>query len=539
MSLFHRPFLNDISTDQAKEKPSGWKRFLIETGRFCFVLLCALLTAVLFKLSYPKPSYSLLAWLALAPFTVALVRCQQLSSSFWYSWLTGIFVYSGLYYWIFITCWQGGGLSVALSVAAWLGLSALMALQFAFFGVSCFYLKRLHGLFPLLAAMGWVALEWGHEVLASYVLGFPWFTLAYSQWNLPQVIQIASWTGAAGVSFVVAFTGLSIGYAFATPSLRKGLFHLLLSLLTFLMTYGYGYWYFRHDTSRTLLRLQAAIVQPNIDQYKKWSLEFEEEIHNTLSELNTRAAATEPMLVLWPESVTPGPIQEEPYLDWLKQGLGKHNAWQLVGSNREEEKKQYVSAVLFSPTGEMTAVYDKTQLVPFGEFIPFEKWVREIFPQVQVLGELGGFSAGKWEQPLLAMDQIAFGSTICYESVFGRLWRSQAHAGARFFVNLTNDAWFFDTDAPYQHLAASVLRAVELRRPVLRAANTGISAVISSRGEILSQAPLNTQAVLTAEVPLPLGQDFSFYVRWGEWLSWLCAAFYLTILISVMAFVYE
>lgn len=538
MSLFHRPFLKD-NTSMQPEKSSACRRYLAAIGWGCFVLLCAISTAVLFKLSYPKFSYSLLAWLALAPFTVAVVRCQRLVSSFWYSWLTGILVYSGLYYWIFVTCWQGGGLSVALSATAWLGLSALMALQFAFFGVSCFYLKRLHGFFPLLAAMGWVALEWGHEVLASYVLGFPWFTLAYSQWNLPQVIQIAAWTGAAGVSFVVAFTGLSIGYAFATPSLRKGLWHLLLSLLTFLVVYGYGDWYLKHDTSHALLRLRAAIVQPNIDQYKKWSQDFEEEIKSTLDELNEQTATVAPMLVLWPESVTPGPVQEDPYLGWVQQWSKTQGAWQLVGSNREENNTQYVSAFLFSPVGEVVAAYDKTHLVPFGEFIPFEKWVREIFPHIQVLGELGGFTAGKWEQPLLAMNQIAFGSTICYESVFGQLWKRQARLGARFFVNLTNDAWFFDTDAPYQHLAASVLRAVELRRPVLRAANTGISAVISARGEILSQAPLNTQAVLKAEVPLPLGQDFSFYVRWGEWLAWLCAAFYLTILISVMAFVYE
>lgn len=540
MSPLRRPFLRE---EKAEKEPSLFLAFLSRAGkwmlRFIFLAATACAAAFLFKISYPKPSYSLLAWLALAPFTLGAVRLKSFWGTFWYSWLTGVLVYAGLYHWVFVTCLDGGGLGYWLSAAAWLGLSALMAVQFAVFGGSCFYLKRLQWAFPVLAAMGWAALEWAHEMLALYALGFPWFSLAYSQWNLPQIIQIASFTGSAGVSALAAFTGVSVGYAFATPFLKRGIVQLFLAAAVFLGAYGYGSFVLSRPAPRALLSLRAAVMQPNIDQYKKWSPEFEQEIMHTVTQMGARLVGRNIMLAVWPESLTPGPVQEEPYRSLMAGIAQATGAWQAAGSNREENGKQYVSAFLFSPSGEELTFYDKTHLVPFGEYIPFENAVRKLLPGVGVLGELGSFSPGEWEQPLLQAAQLAFGETICYESVFSSLWRRQARQGAKFFVNLTNDAWFFDTDAPYQHLAVSVLRAAELRRPVLRAANTGISAVIGPDGRILARAELNTRAVLTADVPLPLGPDLSFYAQWGDWFAWLCAAVYFTILLSVMVFAYE
>lgn len=523
----------------AQAPKSGWKKWGRRFLCICGLLLAAVATAVLIKISYPKPSHAWVAWLALAPFAIAVTCLRRLWQSFFYSWFVGVLVYAGLYEWIFITCFYGGGVSWGLSVAAWLGLSVLMALQVAIFGGSCYYLKKLTWMFPVLAAIGWVALEWLHETLASYVLGFPWFSLAYSQWNMPQVLQVASITGVAGVSFLVAFTGISVGYAFVTTSLKRGVWQLLVAGLVFGGNYGYGQWVLNHQASRSLLRVQAAIMQPNIDQYKKWSPAFEQEIADTLSDMSRELEGKNDLLVIWPESVTPGPVEEEPYLSWIQEIANRTSAWQLVGTNREENNTQYVSTALFTPKGDIAAFYNKTHLVPFGEFIPFERQVRAWLPQVEVLGELGSFTPGEKKQPLLQLEQVLFGTTICYESIFSQLWKEQVRSGARFLVNSTNDAWFFDTDAPYQHLAVSVLRAVETRRTVLRAANTGISAVITPTGEITERAQLNTRAILQAQVPLALGEDFSFYVEWGHWFAWLCAAIYLTILISAMVFAYE
>lgn len=537
MSLLGRPFLHE-TTAPPEKKSCMPVRIASAVGWALFLVFCSVACIVLFKISYPKPSYSLWAWLALAPFTWAMIYLRGFWRSFFYAWLTGTGVYAVLYYWIFITCRDGGNLSNSLSIAAWLGLSVLMALRFAVFGGSCFFLKRLKSWFPLLAAMGWVALEWLQEVAAAYAVGFPWFSLAYSQWNLPQFIQLASITGAAGISFVIAFTGISVGYGFAAPRLRTCISQFSLAAIVFLAVYTYGYFALKNQPRQSLLHLRAAIMQPNIDQYKKWSPAYELEIKDTLEQLGQHLVGQDIMLTVWPENVTPGPVQEEPYLSWMAAIAQASHSWQLAGSYREEGEQQYISAYLFNSQGEVVSFYDKRYLVPFGEFIPLQATLQQLFPDVEVLGELGMFSSGK-EQPLLHLGQIALGSTICYESAFSNLWREQTRQGARFFINITNDAWFFDTDAPYQHLAVSVLRAVETRRPVLRAANTGISAFISPAGRLISQAPLNTQAILLEDISLPLGADISFYVRWGNWFAWLCAIFYFTVLISAVVFLWE
>ena len=339
MSLPRRAFL------QEKEPEDRVQNHFVYAGRavgkFLFLLCLSALTAILFSLCYPKFSYNLLAWLALAPFAIAIFNFRGFLKSFLWSWLTGTAVFAVLYYWVFITCRQGGGLSLGLSMAAWLGLSVILALQFALFGGSCYYLKRSKGLFPFIAAMGWVALEYLHELLASYVLGFPWFTLAYSQWNMPALIQVAGVTGAAGVSFAVAWVGLEIGYALVVPSLKVSVRRMLLAAGIFLIMYGAGTYYLKHNSSNNLLRLRAAIMQPNIDQYKKWDDEFIEEIRETINTMNAQIVGQQVMLTVWPESVIPGTVDDS-YGTWMSQAAKESQSFQVVGTNRIEGKKQYV-----------------------------------------------------------------------------------------------------------------------------------------------------------------------------------------------------
>jgi len=535
MGVFRRAFLSEKQPQAAS--PSArlfFSHIRLTLGKGLWLLLCLLLTVCLFKFSYPSVSISLLAWLAFAPFIMGLLLLGSFWRSFWYGWATGICVYGALYYWVFVTCHNGGGMETGLSVAAWLGLSGLMALQFAIFGGSCYYLKNLQGFFPFVAACGWVALEWLHEILATYFIGFPWFSLAYSQWNALPFLQLAAIGGASSLSFVIAFTGISTGYGLMAQRVRQAVGQFLIAAAVLLSVFFYGKIYLKQVHESSLLRLSVAVMQPDIDQYKKWDEQFELEIWDTMDIMARQAALQKPVLLVWPENMTPGPAQEKPYLDWITHIGQQTDSWQIVGSTHAEKDKQYVSAVLFSPAGQEKGIYDKVHLVPFGEFIPLENIVRSLFSNIEVLGELGFFTAGVWEQPLLQLNQISLGSTICYESLFSHLWRQQTRAGAHLFLNLTNDAWFFDTDAPYQHLAAVVLRAVENRRTVLRAANTGISAVIAPTGEIVARAELNTRAVLVADMALPLGKRLSFYSQWGPWFAELCVLVFMTSMLSVL-----
>lgn len=529
------------------QQPSFWQRvkaLIRHLSRYIFLLACLGLSAGLFYISYPKISLAFAAWLILAPFIWGICHVRGFWGAVGYGWLTGLVSNAALLSWIYYTCLHGGGLSKTLSATAWLSLSGLLALQFAVFGGACYFLKKTGAFFPLLAACGWVALEWLHQIISYYGIGFPWIMLGYTQWNVPAVLYIASFTGVYGIGFLLAWVGTSVGWCFGQSGLRKGLWQLVLATLIFAGVYGFG----RHMQDkmarfiahpRSLVTVQAALLQPNIDQYKKWTVEFEEEITRTLKDMGQQLSGQGIYLAVWPESVVPGSLTDENYFN-LFANIGKESgAYQVLGSNVFSEDEQYVGAYLMTPAGDGLSAYRKEKLVPFGEFIPFEGLLRYVLKDIEVMGALGSFMPGPHGQPLLDAGGVKLGTTVCYESIFPQLWRDQNKTGARLFVNITNYAWFFNTAAPYQHLAANVLRAVENGRPVLRAANTGFSAYIDAFGNIKQKSNLFTREMLTASVPLSVTDRNTFYTQWGDWFAWLCAIIFFTIGISTIVFFYE
>jgi len=515
---------------------SRWKR----RGQRLLACLCALLSAYLIYLSYPASSYSALAWVAWVPFVVGIFQIRRPGVAFCYGWLTGLLFHLGLFYWIYYTCVHGGGLSVGLSVAAWVGLCALLSLQTACWAVGCFYVTKTGVLFALLAACGFVALEWVHQTVAFYTIGFPWLMWGYTQWNAPEFLQIASFAGVYGVSFLLVFVSGLLGWALHSRKLTNVVMSLLVSVALWAVAGEWGK--NRLEDSRFFpsagTTVQAALVQPNIDQYKKWDPAFEQEILDTIRQFGQELQTPSADLVVWPESVTPGELTEEPYWQQMQDIATQTKAYQLVGSSLTRGNKQYVGAYLLSPWQEMFQIYRKQKLVPFGEYIPLESLVRRLLPQVTILGQLGMFSPGPSVQPLLNLNGVLLGSTVCYEAIFPQVWRRQAKQGAQLFANLTNDAWFFDTAAPHQHLAANVLRAAETGRPVLRAANTGISAVIDAQGRVVRQSRLFEPALLRTQIKAKDGAA-TFYAAYGDWFAWICTALFLTVVIFSMVFMYE
>ena len=516
---------------------------LFACGKGLFLMGAMLATAGLVFVSFPRVSHSGLAWVAWVPFLWAITKIRGFWASFFFGWLTAFLFHAGLLYWVYYTCLHGGGLSVGLSLAAWLGLCAILSFQYACFGGSCYFFKKAGYFFAPLAACAFVTFEWLHQLLAFYGLGFPWLIWGYSQWNVPAILQVASYTGVYGISFILMLVNGWLGWACSKGICKKSMISVFSAAVCF---FGAFVWGARQipsvDINKTdaqpLLSVRATLMQPNIDQYKKWDESFEQEIVDTLRQMGSELEGQDTLLTVWPESALPGKLLEERYARLMADITQRSGAYQVLGSAIDEADQQFVGAYLIEPSGVLQA-YKKIKLVPFGEYFPAEKWVRKIFPQADVLGLVGTFIPGDLRQPLLNAGGVLLGTTICYEAIFPQVWRWQNKQGAKLFVNLTNDAWFFDTAAPYQHLAANVLRAAETRRFVLRAANTGFSAVIDPFGRILQRTDLFVRTSLSAQVPLQVSDKQTLYTRWGDWFAALCAVLFFTSIIPFMVFAYD
>ncbi|MCX5783798.1 MAG: hypothetical protein NTW04_05105 [Elusimicrobia bacterium] len=408
------------------------------TTSYCSVM--GFLCAALLIISYPKFNLGFLAWAAFAPFAMGVQSLKKSSSAFSFGVYTGFVFYCGILYWIYFTC-RAGGVNPILSFLAWIGLSAILASLWGIFGWAVFLMRGSGAMFPLLAAMCWAGLEIFSLALAKYAVWFPWFLLGYTQWKYTHLIQIVSVIKTTGLGFIIAYAGLSLGYCLHAKKLKPLIAPL--GMIAAIFIYGVT-----KNPPPSADFITAAILQPNIDQYKKWDEKFVLSIEETLTRLLNTAEKSKPQLVVWPESALPGWVEDPRYKDWLKSLAVKMNCWHLVGSVSNVGEK-YVSAYLENGQGVLNA---------------------------------GG---------------VRFGAAICYESIFPYLWRER---DAKFFINITNDGWYLKTAGPYQHFVPNIFRALETGKPVLRAANTGISALIDGQGKIQYASKLGTEGVYILKV---------------------------------------
>ena len=472
------------------------------------------LSGILLFLSFPKWNLGALAWFALVPLLFAAVRSGSLQA-FLSGWLAGWVGFCGILYWMVPTF-------MAAKVPGWLGVLSvgLLAGYLALFsGAFAWSARWLHGrasapAFAVLAAAAWVVLEAARGRLFG---GFPWLLLGVSQWRAVPLIQVAEWTGVYGVSASVALVN---AFLFLAVSRRRP--DRLLGLMIAAVLAA-DLWLLRRSSDRPDEGgIRVAVLQGNIDQYKKWDRSYVREILEVYSALSGEAASAlagmpEPRLIVWPETAAPGWVPNEPWLtDWLGRTVRETGCHHLVGAVSREEGGNYNSAFLIAPDGGIRARYDKIHLVPFGEFVPFQEVLGGM---IAVLNDLGGFESGR-ESQVITVPGAAFGVSVCYEMIFPELIRRQPGAGARFLVNVTNDGWYLDTAAPEQHFAMNVLRAVENRRAVVRAANTGISGVIGPEGRVESKSVLGRREVLSA--PVPFRSETTFYSRHGNAFAGAC-----------------
>ena len=509
--------------------------------------LLALSSAVLLIFSFPNFNQAWCAWLALVPWLLAL-RGLIGRKAFWWSWLVGLVFFLGSMWWL-----------VYVTVVGWIALCAYLAIYFGVFGWTVAGLNswgrrqetgdrslvsRLMSPVQLLFIPAtWVALEYARSHLLS---GLGWNLLAYSQVSWTALIQCADVTGVWGVSFLLVFVNSIVAMVLAKefrPRARARWVFAAAVCLTAAL--GYGVWRIPHVMRGQMARV--AVVQGNVPQEEKWDEAHQGDIVKRYAALTDAALATKPDLIVWPETSVPGYLGLDeavtqpmmaladaikvPLLVGAPMGRLAGAAWQMTNS-----------AILIDAEGVFNQRYDKLHMVPFGEFIPFESvapWLRSILPPI------GNFVPGHhytvFASPVRNSEfgirsdhsalrtphsELKFSVLICFEDIFPDLARRFVQRGARMLLVITNDAWFGPTAAAYQHAQASAFRAVELRVPVARAANTGWSGCIDPAGRWggsvrdAQGAELFVEGTHTCD--LPLGRAQSLYLRFGDWFAWLC-----------------
>jgi len=338
------------------------------------------------------------------------------------------------------------------------------------------------GALGLFAACLWAALE---TVRGTFLTGFPWLVLPAALAPWPFAIQGAAIFGAYGLSGVFAGCASLMAFGRRIPAVAGA------ALLAILFAWGA---YSLGEPIPVDGTLTAAVIQGNVEQARKWDPAYQEQTVDLYLELSqSQADASGPSLVVWPETAMPFYFQRKSALRDRVTDFARDNALTLVTGAPAAIKNEsgysfFNRAYLVGPDGEPGAYYDKRHLVPFGEYVPFG----DIFPFITKLAQgAGDFKPGSSATPLVSGD-LALGMLICYEAIFPELAQELASAGANLFVNISNDAWFGDSPAPRQHLDLSLLRAVEQERYLVRATNTGISAIIDPKGRILVHGALFT-----------------------------------------------
>ncbi len=441
-----------------------------------------------------------MAWVALVPLLAALGSAKgiQVQRAFGLGLATGAVAFAGTLYWISEVMMTYGGLAwpTALAVNALLvfylsifvGLFAVMAIR----GIS---ISVTVGLVTTSAA--WVVSEFGRGYLFG---GFPWALLGYSQAEVLPVAQLASVFGVYGISFlIVLVNGALASIAVRVDRRRLTTGGVVLGIAVLIACWGQ--W---RLSQNTLINegepVRVAMIQGNVAQDQKHDPGFRTSILDTYLSASRSAAADGAKLLIWPESALPLPFDQDVGTAVAIQNLAKETGSHILFGSEESEETDgfhyYNSAFHVGPTGIDRPAYRKIHLVPFGEYVPFRRF---LFFADKLVESVPDFSPGT-ETITFSMNGHRFSSAICYEVVYPSLVRSAVSAGSELLTTITNDAWFGRTSAPHQHFSQATMRAIEQGRYLVRAANTGISGVVDPYGRVLAQTELFENVRVVADV---------------------------------------
>jgi len=344
-------------------------------------------------------------------------------------------------------------------------------------------------------------------VLTRLFSGFPWDLLGTSQYQMLPLIQICSFTGVYGLSFLIVWVSLALLSAalmlVRRPASRSiWIAEICLPIITVAIAFNFGFRQVKHAASpaRTL---RVTFVQPSIPQTLIWDQTKDQERFQDLIHLSEQALTNRTDLLLWPESGIPKLLRWDKDTFQAVTGLArKHHVWLIVGADDMElgaggkTREFYNSSFLINPEGELIKGYKKRSLVIFGEYVPLERWL----PFMRFFTPIpGGFTAGDRAANFELTDlKVKTSPLICFEDIFPQLARDCAEEDTDFLVNMTNDGWFGEGAAQWQHASSALFRAVENRLPLLRCTNTGLTCWVDAQGRLRQICRDNRGAVYGA-----------------------------------------
>jgi apolipoprotein N-acyltransferase len=475
--------------------------------------------AVLLALAYPPfhllvPSFICVVpvvWLLHAGQSDARPVRRHLVQGFWY----GLLSQGLVLYWMVVALWHFTRLSAAGYAATVLILALYNALLFALTGWVTHRTKlSVVVVLPLL----WTAVEWciGHQG----DIRFPWLGLGTSLTGYPVLVQIADVVGARGVTFLLVMANAALATAWLERRRPRAVLRLVAVGVGVVAALAYGVW--RVRTIPLRVRGNVALIQPNVGYEDKWNVAYRDRIIGDLLRLSREALDSAHVgLVAWPEAAVPDYFPDPPIEQRIGALAREYRTPFLVGGldyrrygPGQNDYDYWNAAFLFDSTGSRAGqpVYHKHYLVPITERVPFvnPRWFNMKF--------FGGFAVGELGD-LFHVAMGRFGVLICYEDAFENLARRYRAMGADFLVNITNDAWFGETSAPRQHIAHLVMRAIENRIGIARAANPGISGFVDPLGRIYDRTPLDVQRFVVG--PLVTSDARTLYTWLGDWVGLL------------------
>lgn len=488
--------------------------------------------ALLLTFSFPRPDLGSLAWVGLVPLIVFSLKTTP-KRAFRVGCLTGVLHFLALLRWMAVTITQYGGIPWVAGIAVLVLLSLYLGLYMGLFAWGLARWRR-GGLFMLLfAPVFWVALEY---LRTQAFTGFPWGLLGYTQHKHLALIQLVDITGVYGVSFLVVLVNTALALfvrrvidrADGSSLAGWGAPVVGLGVAGFMVYGAFAYGTIRmvqvEEIQGKAPTLSVGVIQGNIDQAVKWDTAYQLSTIETYVRLSREALSKHPDLVVWPETATPfyylNPA-DRLLTRMVNRGIAAGDTDWIIGApaaERSDDGWNYFNrAYAVTSKGAVIGSYDKVHLVPFGEYIPLQKL---LFFVKRLVVSAGNFSAGDKGDTIKGWDWQV-GVQICFESIFPELSVASVRSGATLLVNLTNDAWFGRSGAPFQHFQMARFRAVETRRALARSANTGISGFVDPVGRVLGTTPLYEEAWRVET--LPVMTLTSLYVRFGDLFAWVCA----------------